>query len=393
MTPLTQLSTYPVSPPGPFSPAAEPDRKERPYDPTAAAPPGDRDDRLVAGGALRTAMTVPRVDWPVDQSFLSEEDAGQLRRLCLEPFREAVRAQRIEADLTPLLDGVYLPLAAWLRRRAASRSGALVVGICGAQGSGKSTVSELLRSVLERGFDEAVAVFSIDDIYRTREERQRLAAEVHPLFATRGVPGTHDVDLGLRLIEALGSQSPEDDLGIPSFDKSRDDRRPQSEWPRFAGSASVILFRGLVRRRVASAGRRAGRAGQRAGARGGRRGGLAHLGQRRAARALPAAVRAHRRAALAAGRGDVQGLRVAPAAGVQVRREGQGERRRSGRPAHHVRCRDRPLHHALRAADAAHPRRDSDPRRGRAADRRHPQSRRRSGSTGRSTENDDKEDR
>jgi D-glycerate 3-kinase len=189
-------------------------------------------------------MTTPRIQWPADQLFLSKEELARLSGRCLEPFRATVRAHRIEADLTPLLDGLYLPLAAWLQRRGQGRDGALVVGVCGAQGSGKSTVADLLRVALEVGFDAAVATLSVDDIYRTRDERQSLARYVHPLFATRGVPGTHDVELGVRVIESLGRQAPGERLGIPSFDKARDDRRPESDWPGFEGPADVILFEG-----------------------------------------------------------------------------------------------------------------------------------------------------
>jgi D-glycerate 3-kinase len=189
-------------------------------------------------------MTPSRINWPADQLFVSKEIIEALSDRCLESFRETVRAHSIDADLTPLLDDLYLPLAAWLQRRAQESKGALVVGLCGAQGSGKSTVADLLRVALEVGFDSTVATLSLDDIYRTREERQRLAREVHPLFATRGVPGTHDVELGVRVLESLGRQAPGEHLEIPSFDKARDDRRPESDWSRFEGPADVVLFEG-----------------------------------------------------------------------------------------------------------------------------------------------------
>ena len=77
-----------------------------------------------------------------------------------------------------------------------------VVGICGAQGSGKSTlVAALAERLAEEGI--AAATLSLDDLYFTRAERLRLASEVHPLFATRGVPGTHDIALGLGVLDAL----------------------------------------------------------------------------------------------------------------------------------------------------------------------------------------------
>ena len=163
---------------------------------------------------------------------------------CLEPFREAVRDHRIDTDLTPLLGGLYLPLAAWLQRRRTHSEDGLVVGLCGGQGSGKSTVADLLRVVLESGFGASVATLSIDDIYLTHDERQRLSREVHPLFATRGVPVTHDVDLGIRTIETLRGQPAGASVAIPSFDKSRDDRRPEADWTGFSGPADFVIFEG-----------------------------------------------------------------------------------------------------------------------------------------------------
>jgi D-glycerate 3-kinase len=200
--------------------------------------------RFVRRPAAHQPEGAPRIDWPADQSFLSPEEARARSDRCLEPFRDTLRAHRIDADLVPLLDGLYLPLAAWLRRRGEEKEGALVVGLCGAQGSGKSTVADLLRVVLETGFGCAVATIPLDGLYKTRARRQQLAREVHPLFATRGVPGTHDVDLGIRVIESLGRQAPGRHVGIPTFDKARDDRLPESRWPSFEGPARVILFEG-----------------------------------------------------------------------------------------------------------------------------------------------------
>jgi D-glycerate 3-kinase len=119
-----------------------------------------------------------------------------------------------------------------------------VLGISGGQGSGKSTMTALLRVILERGFGLGVAALSLDDIYLTRVERERLAGAVHPLLLTRGVPGTHDVGLGIRVIGALRRAGPGDTVPIPSFDKAADDRRPEGEWPRHLGPADVIMLEG-----------------------------------------------------------------------------------------------------------------------------------------------------
>jgi D-glycerate 3-kinase len=82
-------------------------------------------------------------------------------------------------------------------------------------------------------------VLSLDDLYLTRNERQQLAQQVHPLLLTRGVPGTHDVALGIRLLNAFGGTR---QVTLPSFDKATDDRRPDAAW--LQAPIDVVLFEG-----------------------------------------------------------------------------------------------------------------------------------------------------
>ena len=86
------------------------------------------------------------------------------------------------------------------------------------------------------------AVLSLDDLYLTLAERQRLGREVHPLLRTRGVPGTHDVGLGLALIDVLSLGVAE--VSMPHFDKAEDTRAPASAWTRVLAPVDVILFEG-----------------------------------------------------------------------------------------------------------------------------------------------------
>lgn len=118
--------------------------------------------------------------------------------------------------------------------------GLCTIGICGAQGSGKSTLAAALAEQLAlRGV--RVAALSLDDLYLTRAERQTLAHEAHPLFATRGVPGTHDVALGLATLDALARGEP---APLPRFDKACDDRAPPAAWPHAPGATEVLLLEG-----------------------------------------------------------------------------------------------------------------------------------------------------
>jgi len=129
-----------------------------------------------------------------------------------------------------------------VRARLASARGhrPLVVGVCGSQGSGKSTVCKTLTTRLTQA-GLRVANLSLDDLYLPLAERVTLARNVHPLLRTRGVPGTHDTKLGVRTLNALahGGQVP-----MPRFDKSVDDRRPKARWDSVEGPAQVVFFEG-----------------------------------------------------------------------------------------------------------------------------------------------------
>ncbi len=115
-----------------------------------------------------------------------------------------------------------------------------VLGICGAQGSGKSTLAEaIMRQCSGEGI--AAASLSLDDLYLTRAERVKLARNVHPLLVTRGVPGTHDIALGLEVLAAMerGEAPP-----LPRFEKARDDRSPPQDWGQAPAGCAVLVLEG-----------------------------------------------------------------------------------------------------------------------------------------------------
>ncbi|MCH8257259.1 MAG: kinase [Proteobacteria bacterium] len=97
----------------------------------------------------------------------------------------------------------------------------LTVGIAGAQGSGKSTLAAMLVIILQKVAGYRAAVLSLDDFYKTRQERAQMAIDIHPLFAVRGVPGTHDVALLNRVIASIKAGQA---TTHPVFNKAEDDR-------------------------------------------------------------------------------------------------------------------------------------------------------------------------
>ncbi|GGD37985.1 hypothetical protein [Croceicoccus pelagius] len=116
----------------------------------------------------------------------------------------------------------------------------VLIGLSGAQGSGKSTTAARLAGKLAaRGL--ATQVCSIDDFYLTKAERADLARTRHPLLATRGVPGTHDVALMDATVSALLAG---ETVRVPSFDKATDDRRSAAEWELVERPVDVVLLEG-----------------------------------------------------------------------------------------------------------------------------------------------------
>jgi len=112
------------------------------------------------------------------------------------------------------------------------------IAIAGAQGSGKTTLARLLTDELRQLGVRAVAC-SLDDFYLERDRRVVLSQTTHPLLITRGVPGTHDVDLCLRVLDGV-TRVP---TSMPQFDKGIDDRLDPSRWP-LAGPVDVVVIEG-----------------------------------------------------------------------------------------------------------------------------------------------------
>jgi len=150
---------------------------------------------------------------------------------------------RLPPDFATTVRTACRKMAEHLLRMEDQRRAPHVIGLCGCQGSGKSTLAAFLKLLLD-GHGRPTAILSLDDLYLTRRERERLAREVHPLLRTRGVPGTHDVALGLKTLNALRRAGAKSRVALPRFDKARDDRAPRKQWDVFRGPAAFILFEG-----------------------------------------------------------------------------------------------------------------------------------------------------
>lgn len=120
----------------------------------------------------------------------------------------------------------------------------VVVGLNGAQGSGKTTLASLIGLALDKFSGKKAAILSLDEFYLPKSARQDLARTVHPLCATRGVPGTHDCHLLLQVMSRLLVADGASKTVIPRFSKLADDRVDPADWAVFEGRPDVILFEG-----------------------------------------------------------------------------------------------------------------------------------------------------
>ena len=155
-------------------------------------------------------------------------------RACLAPALSARRFEQVLRRLPEDAPDDWLGVAAIGALALRSRR---VIGISGGQGSGKSTLAALLTKAMELEGQKTVAC-SLDDFYLTRAARRRLAGTVHPLLATRGVPGTHDIELALDTISNLAAGAP---TRVPRFDKGLDDRAPEESWTAVRGTRAVVF--------------------------------------------------------------------------------------------------------------------------------------------------------
>ena len=135
-----------------------------------------------------------------------------------------------------------IPLCFWISKKA-DKKRPYFVGLAGGQGTGKTTISSLIKIILIKYFNLKVLRISIDDFYKTRKERISLSKRVHPMLLTRGVPGTHDINMMLNFFKKVKSKKFKR-LKLPTFNKAIDDRFNKKKWYYLKNKPDVIIFEG-----------------------------------------------------------------------------------------------------------------------------------------------------
>ena len=136
-----------------------------------------------------------------------------------------------------------IPLSFWINEKSNKNSNTYFLGLSGGQGTGKTTITALLEIILNKYFKKKVCAFSIDDFYKTKKEREKLSKNKHPLLKTRGVPGTHDINLIFDFLNEVKLKKKNNFL-LPKFDKSIDDRAKKSMWKKINYIPDIVILDG-----------------------------------------------------------------------------------------------------------------------------------------------------
>ena len=167
---------------------------------------------------------------------------GRVKKDCLK----FIKSQETKADKFKnkerMIKSFLIPLCFWISKKADKKK-PYFVGLAGGQGTGKTTISSLIRIILTKYFKLNVFRISIDDFYKTRKERINLSKRVHPMLLTRGVPGTHDINMMLDFFKKSKSKKFKR-LKLPTFNKAIDDRFNKKKWYDLKNKPDVIIFEG-----------------------------------------------------------------------------------------------------------------------------------------------------
>jgi len=148
--------------------------------------------------------------------------------------------ERLPESFRQTVDEICRPFADRAAEWRADFGRTAFAGLCGPQGSGKSTIATVTARLLaDQGLN--VVALSLDDFYLGREARGWMAGKVHRLLQVRGPPGTHDVSLACAVLDHLRQPVA---TPLPAFDKASDERKPKSQWREIEGPADVVILEG-----------------------------------------------------------------------------------------------------------------------------------------------------
>jgi len=173
---------------------------------------------------------------------LFEECFKKVKKDCFKFIKSQETSTEKFGNKEGMIKNFLIPICFWIAKKADYKK-PYFVGLAGGQGTGKTTISSIIKIILEKYFKLKVFKISIDDFYKTRKERIALSKKVHPMLLTRGVPGTHDINMMLDFFKKSKSKKFKK-LNLPNFNKAIDDRFPKNKWNKINKRPDVIIFEG-----------------------------------------------------------------------------------------------------------------------------------------------------
>ena len=161
-----------------------------------------------------------------------------LKFLSKEKIFDKSKATKIKS-----LKKTYIPMSFWIENKYKKKGKTLFLGFSGAQGSGKTTITRILKIILKKFFKREIHVSSIDDFYKTLKDRNEMSHTIHPLFKTRGVPGTHDINLVQKFFDFIKKINLKK-FKLTKFDKSVDDRLKKKYWSNIKKRPEIVMLEG-----------------------------------------------------------------------------------------------------------------------------------------------------
>ena len=167
---------------------------------------------------------------------------NRVKKDCLRFIKSQETTTEKFKNKEKMIKSFLIPVCFWINNKA-NKKKPYFVGLAGGQGTGKTTISSIIKIILTKYFKLRVFRISIDDFYKTRKERRSLSKRVHPMLLTRGVPGTHDVKMMSNFFKKTKSKKFKK-IKLPTFNKAIDDRFSKKYWYDLRDKPDVIIFEG-----------------------------------------------------------------------------------------------------------------------------------------------------
>ena len=173
---------------------------------------------------------------------LVDECYDKVKKNCFRYLKSQETTTNKFINKERMIKSFLIPLCFWIVKKS-NKKRPLIIGLAGGQGTGKTTITSIISVILKKYFKLNIFKISIDDFYKTRNDRIILSIRKHPLLLTRGVPGTHDYNIISNFLKKVKSRKFKV-LKLPKFNKAIDDRCKKNLWYKIKSRPYVVILEG-----------------------------------------------------------------------------------------------------------------------------------------------------